>query len=104
MVNNLRSPDHSESVLRVSFHPSGAFLLSASDDSTIMIFDLLEGRPIYTLSGHKGPISAISFSPSGDHFASGGTDSQVSLLIYKSFLSTYNILSRVYFLGLPLED
>lgn len=69
--------DHSASVQRVSFHPSGAFLLSASDDSTLIIFDLLEGRPIYTLSGHKGPITAASFSPSGEHFASGGADSQV---------------------------
>ena len=71
------SADHSASVLRVSFHPSGVYLLSASEDSTMKIFDLLEGRPIYTLSGHKGAITAAAFSSSGDQFASGGADEQV---------------------------
>lgn len=70
--------DHTASVQKVSFHPSGIYLLSASEDCTMKIFDLLEGRPIYTLSGHKGAISAAAFSFSGEHFASGGADEQVS--------------------------
>ncbi|KAL5109044.1 hypothetical protein TcWFU_006183 [Taenia crassiceps] len=71
--------DHTASVQKVSFHPSGIYLLSASEDCTMKIFDLLEGRPIYTLSGHKGAISAAAFSFSGEHFASGGADEQVFL-------------------------
>lgn len=43
------------------------------------MFDLLEGRPLYTLQGHNGPIIAAAFSASGDHFASGGNDEQVFL-------------------------
>jgi centriolar protein POC1 len=37
----------------VAFHPSGNFLLTASNDATLKIFDLLEGRLIYTLHGHQ---------------------------------------------------
>ena len=45
--------DHVASVNNVAFHPSGNFLLTASSDATLKIFDLLEGRLIYTLHGHQ---------------------------------------------------
>lgn len=44
------------------------------------IFDLLEGRPLYTLNGHRGPVTAVGFSCLGAEFASGGADEQVSIL------------------------
>ena len=70
----------------------------------VKILDLLEGRLIYTLHGHKvapgvcpissllyefdmrddcalyiqGPVFAVAFSRGGERFASGGTDAQVS--------------------------
>lgn len=47
------SLDHVASVNNVAFHPSGNFLLTASSDATLKIFDLLEGRLIYTLHGHQ---------------------------------------------------
>lgn len=46
------------------------------------MLDLLEGRPIYTLKGHCGAVTAIKFSPTGEFFASGGCDQQ--LLIWKT--------------------
>lgn len=70
--------DHTGPVHKVACHPNGHVLLSASEDSTLKIFDLLEGRPLFTLQGHQGPITAAAFSASGDHFASGGSDEQVS--------------------------
>lgn len=51
----------------------------------LQILDLLEGHPIFTLSGHNGSVNAVNFSPSGDTFASAGDDKLVgwlSLLIY----------------------
>lgn len=44
---------HSGSVNKVSFHASGNYLLTGSDDATLKIFDLLEGRIFYTLHGHQ---------------------------------------------------
>ena len=37
---------------QVSFHPSGNYLVSASQDETIRIYDLLAVKPICTLYGH----------------------------------------------------
>lgn len=45
--------DHVASVNSVAFHPNGNYLLTASSDATLKIFDLLEGRLIYTLHGHQ---------------------------------------------------
>lgn len=44
---------HSSVVNSLSFHPSGNYLVTASNDSTLKILDLLEGRLLYTLHGHQ---------------------------------------------------
>ena len=44
---------HTAAVNDISFHTSGNFLISGSDDNTIKVFDLLEGRLFYTLHGHQ---------------------------------------------------
>lgn len=41
------------------------------------IWDLREGRLVYTLKGHSGPVTACAFSADGTHFASGGEDGLV---------------------------
>ena len=41
------------------------------------IFDLVEGRPYYTLHGHKAGVLGVDFSPSGEFFSSVGADEQV---------------------------
>ena len=44
---------HSAGINSFSFHPSNNYLISGSSDGTVKILDLLEGRLIYTLHGHK---------------------------------------------------
>lgn len=44
---------HSAAVNSLAFHASGNYLLSGSDDATLKIYDLLEGRLFYTLHGHQ---------------------------------------------------
>jgi centriolar protein POC1 len=61
----------------VAFHPNGNYLLTGSSDATLKVFDLIEGRLIYTLHGHQGPTMSVAFSKQGDYFASGGQDQQV---------------------------
>uniref|UniRef100_A0A672SJB8 POC1 centriolar protein homolog B n=1 Tax=Sinocyclocheilus grahami TaxID=75366 RepID=A0A672SJB8_SINGR len=79
---------HRTGVNCFSFHPSGNYMISGSSDSTMKILDLLEGRLIYTLHGHKGPVLAVAFSRDGDLFASGGADSQV--LMWKTNFDLLN--------------
>ena len=51
------------SLLQVSFHPSGNYMCSASQDGSLKIYDLLNARPLYTLQGHDKGVTAVNFSP-----------------------------------------
>ena len=44
---------HSAVVNGLSFHPSGNYVITASNDSTLKILDLVEGKLLYTLHGHQ---------------------------------------------------
>ncbi|RWS24834.1 POC1 centriolar protein A-like isoform X1, partial [Leptotrombidium deliense] len=54
---------HTQGVNSVSVHPLGCYLLSSSSDETSKIFDLLEGRILFTLRLHKGSVLTCKFSP-----------------------------------------
>ena len=64
---------HDDTIECVKFHPSGNYLLSASRDSTLRVWDIREGHLIYTLRGHAGGATSCAFSKDGDFFASGST-------------------------------
>jgi len=66
-----------DAVSNIAFHPSGNYLASASDDTSLKIWDLREGHLFYTLNGHEGATTCVAFSPQGDYFASGAADDQV---------------------------
>jgi centriolar protein POC1 len=73
---------HEGPVNQVAFHPSGSYLVSVSQDTTIKIFDLLNVKPVCTLYGHGKAVQAVVFSPQGEYFASGGQDGKV--MVWKS--------------------
>jgi len=62
---------HTGAVNSVSFHPSGNYLVTGSQEGSLKVLDLMEGRPSYTLYGPKGAVHSIKFSPNGDSFATG---------------------------------
>lgn len=70
---------HSNNVNSVHFHASGNYLLSSSDDSTSKLYDLVEGRVLFTLKGHGGPVTCSRFTSDGKLFASVGSDSLINL-------------------------
>jgi WD40 repeat protein len=57
--------------------------------------DLLEGRPIYTLQGHEGPVTSVTFSANGEYFASGGADQQVRRKLEKAKIFICLVLINV---------
>lgn len=62
---------HEGPVHCLSFHPSGNYLVTASQEGTLKVLDLMEGRPSYTLYGSKGAVNTVKFSANGDRFATG---------------------------------
>jgi len=42
----------------------------------------MEGRMVYTLHGHNGPVNSVAFAQDGTRFASGG---QVACIFAKLF-------------------
>lgn len=66
----------------LSWHPSASFLLTSGKDRTLRIIDVLEGKPLYTLTGHEDAVSCVTFSKNGESFASGGSDKLVMVKTY----------------------
>ena len=47
-------------------------IATASSDKTITLWDVQTGKELKTLSGHKGRVLSVSFSPDGALIATGG--------------------------------
>ena len=53
----------------------GRSLISASsDEDTIKVWNLIDGKPELTLVGHEDDVSCLALSPDGETIASGGWD------------------------------
>lgn len=56
---------HRETISRVVFHPIFDLFASASEDSTIKIWDFETGENERTLKGHTGPVQDLAFDHTG---------------------------------------
>ncbi|KAI9226502.1 MAG: WD40-repeat-containing domain protein [Piptocephalis tieghemiana] len=70
---------HGNWVRGLVFHPSGRFLLSASDDKCIKIWDLKTGRCQKTLEAHGHFVTCIAFNQKNPVVASGSVDQVVKI-------------------------
>lgn len=68
---------HLAPIVCLSFSPDGRQLLSGSDDSTMLVWDLETGRVVKRLEGHHGFVSQCAFFPDGRRVASSGWGGEV---------------------------
>jgi WD40 repeat protein len=76
--NVLEFRGHEEDVKEAVFSPDGKFVLTASLDSTIHLWDL-QADTIRTFDGHDGDVQSLAFSSDGTKFISGAGDKEIKL-------------------------
>lgn len=68
---------HSDIISSLDFSPDSRFLVSASHDRTVHIWDAAARRNVRTLTGPKDKMLAAAFSADGSVTAGGGTDGSI---------------------------
>ncbi|KAF8202170.1 U4/U6 snRNP-specific spliceosomal protein [Pholiota molesta] len=65
---------HQGRVCRVAFHPSGAYVASASFDTTWRLWDVNTAKELLLQEGHSKEVYSVEFQNDGALVASGGLD------------------------------
>src|SRR6266566_1544811 len=65
---------HTSYVWGCAFSPSGSFIVSASSDHTIKIWNTRTGKERLTLRGHTNKVTGCAISPVGDFIVSASED------------------------------
>lgn len=65
---------HTGPVSATAVSPDWAFLVSASEDGTLKVWDAASGEVLHTLGGHQGPVYSCAFSPDAAFLVSAGAD------------------------------
>jgi WD40 repeat protein len=69
---------HKNTILSVKFNQNGNWVLTASRDQLIKMFDIRTMKEIQTFRGHKREVTALAWHPfHEDMFVSGGFDGQI---------------------------
>ena len=73
---------HTDAVYAVAYSPDGKFLVTASFDNTLKLWDPFTGKEIKTYggaAGHTKQVIAVGFNQDGSMIASGSTDNSVKV-------------------------
>jgi len=89
-----RDTDADRSINSLSYSPDGGRLLTAlgEPDNTLVLWDALSGKAIYSLVGHSADVLSAAFGPDGTIALSGGLDKRVILwdLLSGQLIREYN--------------
>lgn len=70
---------HNGPISALQFDRDGAHLISGSADNLLKVYDLLEGRVLYTIRAHQAPVKTVRFTRDGRFFATAGADKVIYL-------------------------
>lgn len=79
-TKNLPQVGHDNWVRGVQFHPSGKYLLSVSDDKSIRVWDLQQGRTVKQIQdAHEHFISCLDYNTNNPSLVTGGVDNVLKI-------------------------
>jgi WD40 repeat protein len=70
---------HHKPVMSIAFGPDSQWLVSASQDTTLKLWDLATGRELREFAGHRGMVWKTALTPDGKVLVSAATDGSVKL-------------------------
>ncbi len=70
--------------LQVQFSPDGRWIVSASFDKSVKLWDGLKGVFVATFRGHVGPVYQVAWSADSRLLVSGSKDSTLKVRIMQS--------------------
>ena len=70
---------HEGPINSLAFSRDGAYLATASDDSTARIWQIPSGELVLALAGHNGAVLDVAFNGDGSRLATGGVDKTARL-------------------------
>ncbi|NEQ80518.1 MAG: hypothetical protein F6K26_09740 [Moorea sp. SIO2I5] len=95
---------HTGIVRSIAISPDGKILVSGSPDKTVMVWDVLTGQSLGTITDHSDWVTAVAISPDGKHLvsASGGSDRSIKIWDLSTLELRQTISKQPKFLILPL--
>jgi WD40 repeat protein len=70
---------HTDPVYDAVFTPDGRWVVTASFDKTLRLWDLASRQSVRTMSGHTGLVLSIAVDPGGGRIASGAMDNTIKI-------------------------
>ncbi|MCS7046166.1 MAG: WD40 repeat domain-containing protein, partial [Gemmataceae bacterium] len=63
-----------DSVQAIALSPDGSKLAFGSKDGQVKLVNAADGKELFKLEGHTGPVTGVAFSPNGQNLATCGAD------------------------------
>jgi WD40 repeat protein len=70
---------HISDITSADFSPDGKYIVTASNDMTAIIWDVISGKELHRLKGHTTWVYSVSFSPDGKYVVTASWDYTVRI-------------------------
>ncbi len=87
----IKTPGHSDTVTSIKLTSDGQYLVSASYDNTVKIWDFYQGDLIRTLRGHYSWIISVCITPDDDKIVSSDLDGIIKIWEFKTGKELYTL-------------
>lgn len=65
---------HTADIQQITFSADGKYLVTASSDGTVRLWDVQSGEELRQFTGHAGPVFLVELSPNGNYLLTSGND------------------------------